>query len=59
MVYEDIIAARRIDCPHCKSTKTFAKPETAWIRFCNDCDEEWDIRSEKELEFEDFYPYPD
>lgn len=40
---------RQIDCPNCQSTHTFPTPETAFERFCRDCDEVWDIRSAEEL----------
>lgn len=52
--YEEIIAARRIDCPKNPVHKTFHTPEKAYERFCSECDAVWDIRSDKEIEYETF-----
>lgn len=40
---------RQIDCPECGSTHTHPTPETAFERFCGDCDASWDIRTPEEL----------
>ncbi len=34
----------KTDCPNCHSAHTFPTPETAFERFCADCDEVYDIR---------------
>lgn len=41
---------RMIDCPNCDSNHTFPIPETMWMRFCGDCDFQWDIRSPEEIQ---------
>lgn len=40
----------QIYCPRCDSTKTFATPETAFERFCTECDAVWQIWTDDELE---------
>lgn len=55
---QQMIAKRRIDCPKCKSHKTHPILETMWMRYCDDCDEEWDLRSQDEIEDDDYYDPP-
>lgn len=41
---EEPMTPFKIECPNCEGNRTFAVPETAYTRFCADCEEEFDIR---------------
>lgn len=41
-----------IDCPDCGSNNTHPTPETAFERFCLECDAVWDIRPQEEIDEE-------
>lgn len=43
----------KIECPNCESTRTFAMPETAYTRFCVECEEEFDIRPDDLIKEDD------
>lgn len=45
---------RQMDCPECESSNTAPMMETAWMRYCKECDADWDIRTPEEIEWDNW-----